>query len=441
MSKALLIIDIGRDSVKGCLLTSGNGDGKVCTETPLKGELKAALNTLIKDLEGAGRGACSRVILGLPAEVFSLRVVEVPITDREKVEEILPFELSERLVKGTEEFIFEASAMAGGRTMAVALEKTVMREYLGILRDLGLEPFMVSCALLCKDKLLGKVNSAEAPAAFLDNESIVISDGWEPLLYKKVSSDVDVKLALASLESVGVEIKTFYCCGTAAEALVPPGREVCIVKDWDERFTGVSALALQVSERARGTVNFRKGEFADTEALERARKGFKVTALLVLLVALLWGGLVTLQSRRLSARAGQMKKDIRLSYQEAFPAESAVGDPSYQLEIKLKEQSKDMGLMGRGVGVLDNLRLLAKAGGAAGVTLYHLSMSGQRVTAKGKAPSFEKAAQFKDELIKLKAFRAPALTDVKTSIGGGVTFSVALDINRKGASSGLLNRE
>jgi len=49
------------------------------------------------------------------------------------------------------------------------------------------------------------------------------------------------------------------------------------------------------------------------------------------------------------------------------------------------------------------------------------------VTAKGKALSFDKAVKFKDELLKLNAFKKPVLTDVKTSVSGGVTFSIALD--------------
>ncbi len=432
MSKPLLIIDIGIDVLRGCCLTPGSGDGRVCFEVPLKDDdFKAALSALTAEMEGAGWRSFSRVVLGIPADTLSMRVVELPITDRQKVEEILPFELEDRLVKGTGEFIFEAAPLSGGRTMALALEKSVLRQYLAALRDAGLEPYRVGCALLCKDRLLQKVNTGKVPAAFLDNESIVISDGTEVVLYKKVAGPVDVQLALAEVESCGLEVKTFYCCGTAAEGLVPAGAEVRGVSEWDERFTGVSALAMEAEEGQRGGVNFRKGEFADTVAFERARKGFKVTALLALLVAVLWGGFISLQSRRLSSEARQMKSEILSSYRRAFPAEKTVQEPLYQLEIKLKEQAGDIGLMGRGLDVLGNLRQLARAGGAAGVTLYNISMSGKRVTAKGKARSFEKAELFKAELVKLKVFKTPALTDVKTSISGGVTFSIALDINGK----------
>ncbi|MFQ5353902.1 MAG: hypothetical protein ACE5DR_03045, partial [Thermodesulfobacteriota bacterium] len=289
-------------------------------------------------------------------------------------------------------------------------------------------------ALLCKDRLLDKVNSTATPAAFLDNESIVISDGKDPLLYKKITGETDVKLALAGIEAEGPEISTFYCCGARAMEVVPAGREAISADEWDERFTGVWALSLQAMEGWRAAVNFRKGEFADTEAFDRARKGFKVTLALMLLVAVLWGGLVFLQSSRLSGEAAHLKNNILLAYKRAFPGERTIQDPFYQLEIKLSEQAKDMGLMGRGLGALDNLSLLAKAGGAADITLYQLSMRGMRVTAKGKAPSFEKAEKFKAELIKLNAFNSPVLTDVKKSVSGGVTFSIALDIHRKGIS-------
>ncbi|MFQ5354544.1 MAG: type II secretion system protein GspL, partial [Thermodesulfobacteriota bacterium] len=266
MSRPLLIIDIGRDAVRCCAMADSRGETRVFFETPLDGDLKAALSTLVKEMKGAGWGSFSRVFLGVPAEALSLRVVELPITERQKVEEVLPFELSESLLKGTEDFIFEAVTLARGRTMAVALEKSELRQYLDMLRDMGLEPFRVGSALLCKDKLLARLNTAGVPAAFLDNESIIISDGSKPLLYKKITGEIDVKLALADIETEGTEINTFYYCGARAMELVPAGREAIAAQGFEERFTGVRALAEEAREGWRAAVNFRKGEFADTEA-------------------------------------------------------------------------------------------------------------------------------------------------------------------------------
>ncbi len=432
MSRPLLIIDIGRDAVRACVLADGKDDGMSFFETPLKGDIKASLSVLMREMGGAGFAAPTRVFLGLPPDVLSLRVVEVPLNERQKALEVLPFELSERLIKGTGEFIFEALTLGAGRTMAVALEKSLLKEYLDALGEMGLEPSHVGCSLFSKDRLLGELNSAKSHAAFLDSESIVISDGTRPLLYKKVTGETDVRLALASIEGDGVEIKTFYCCGETSVAFVPPGREVHIVEQWDERFTGLKALVLQLRGGFGELINFRKGEFADTAAFERARRGFKTTVLLMFIVAVLWGGLVALQSRRIGGEAAYLKKNISLSYHQAFPGEKNVQDPLYSLEIKLKEQSKDMGLLGRGIGVLDNIGLLAKAGGEAGIKLYQLSMRGTRVTAKGRAASVEKAMLFKAGLVRLKAFTRPSLTDVKTSLNGGVTFSIAIELNPEG---------
>jgi len=435
VARPILIIDMGRESVRCCALVAGRSAAEVNFETTLNGDMKGAVTRLLKEMEGAGFGAFGRVYLGVPADSVTMRVVQVALDDRKKVGEVLPFELEESLVRGTEDFIFDAATLSDGRVLAVALEKTVLRQYIDTLKGLGLEPFWVGSSLLAKERLLEKISEGAGPAAFIDSESLIISDGRGPLLYKSVRGEMDVKLALASIEADGLEVKTFYYCGEGSRGLVPSGREAVPAGGGDERFAGLRALTLQIEEGLKGAVNFRKGEFADTEAFDRARKGFKVTVALMVLVAIFWGGFVYLQSRRISGDLAHIKGEILASYKRAFPAEAAVRDPLYQLEIKLKEQSADMGLMGRGVEVLENLRLLARAGGAAGVTLYQLSMSGHRVTAKGKAPSFEQTVKFKTELLKLKAFGTPALTDVKTSVSGGVTFSIVLDREDSGLTS------
>jgi len=428
MARPILIIDIGRDALMGGVVSQGHGEVERFFEFHLEDGLKEALTSLLREMTSAGFASFGRVYLGVPAESLTMRIVSIPLDDKKKVEEVLPFELDERLIRDSDNFIFDAVALSGGNAMAVVLEKPLLREYLDTFAELGLEPFWVGSSLLAKERLLAKVNDSARPAAFIDRESLIISDGEGPLLYKRIHGEMDVRLALASVEDGGLDELTFYYCGEAARALIPEGRSAVPACDWDENSTGLRALALQIAGGLKGAVNFRKGEFANTEAFDRARKGFKVTVALMILVAVLWGAFVYLQSRSMAGEMADIKAELIGSYKRAFPADTVVQDPFYQLEIKLKEQEGDMGVMGMGINVLDNLRLLSAAGGAEGITFYELSMSGQRVTAKGKAASFEQTEKFKKELLKQKAFLAPALTDVKKSFSGGVTFAIALEL-------------
>jgi type II secretory pathway component PulL len=428
MARPILIIDIGRDSLTGGVVSPGHGEVKQFFESSLRDGLKEALASLLREMNSAGFVSFGRVYLGVPAKSLTMRIVSIPLDDKKKVEEVLPFELEERLIRDSDNFVFDAVALSEGKAMAVALEKPLLREYLDTFAGFGLEPFWVGSSLLAKERLLAKVNDMARPAVFIDRESLIISDGKEPILYKRINDDMDVRLALASVEGGGLDELTFYYCGEAAGAFIPEGRSGVAVCDWDERFTGLFALALQIKGGLKGAVNFRKGEFANTEAFDRAKKGFRVTVALLLLIAGLWGALVYLQSRSMAEEMADIKAELTNSYKRAFPADTVVQDPFYQLEIKLKEQEGDMGVMGMGVNVLENLRLLSAAGGSAGITFYELSMSGQRVTAKGRAASFEQTEKFKKELLKQKAFLAPALTDVKKSFSGGVTFAIALEL-------------
>ncbi len=434
MARPLLVIDIGRDSVRACGLVSGKAE--VSVERPIDSDMKAAIGDILKEIESAGLKSFGGVYLGVPADTLVMRKVSVPIKDRKKVEEVLPFELEDNLIREPGDFIFDALPLADGTTLAVAMEKAVLGRYLSVLGELGIEPSWAGSSLFGKERLLKEMNNTGAPAAFMDSESMVISNGKGPLIFKAVTGAHDVKMALAAVEAEGLEVRSFYCAGEAAKALVPPGREVMDTgSSIDERFTGLKALELAIEEGLTDCVNFRKGEFADTGAIERARKGFKTTVALMVLVAVLWGGFVYVRSSRLAGEAAAMKKEVMDSYMRAFPADKTVRAPLYRLEIKLKEQSGDMAIKGLGVDVLGNMKLLASAASGSGVTLYKIAMSGGRVTARGKAPSFEETVKFKSRLLKIKDFEGVSLTDVKTSVSGGVTFSVAVERGGEGKTS------
>lgn len=128
MARPILIIDMGRESVRCCALVAGRSAAEVNFETTLNGDMKGAVTRLLKEMEGAGFGAFGRVYLGVPADSVTMRVVQVALDDRKKVGEVLPFELEESLVRGTEDFIFDAATLSDGRVLAVALEKTVLRQ-------------------------------------------------------------------------------------------------------------------------------------------------------------------------------------------------------------------------------------------------------------------------------------------------------------------------
>jgi type II secretion system protein L len=437
MARPVLVIDIGRDTLRACGFMPGKDSAEVLSEATLDGDLKAALASLLGEMESSGFSSFARVYLGLPAGALTMRKVSLPIKEKKKVEEVLPFELEDNLARDTTEFVFGALPLADGSTLAVGVEKPMLREYLSTLGELGIEPSWVGCSLFAKERLLSRLKGSDEAAAFLDTESIVISNGRGPLLYKSVRSADDIRLALAAIEHDGLEVGSFYSAGSAARALLPPGREAMDAPGIDERFTGLRALLMQIKEGGLAeAVNFRKGEFADTSAVERAKKGFRLTVGLVLIVAVLWGGFVYVRSRRLAEGAEAVKREIMSSYKRAFPADKTVRAPLYRLEIKMKEQAGDLALMGMGAPVLEVMKRMAGPAATAGVSLYEFSMRSGRLTAKGRAESFEQAVKFKSGLLRLKDAGDVALTDVKTSVSGGVTFSVSMELGGAGSGAG-----
>ncbi len=429
MARPVLIIDMGRQSVRASGLTPGKEEAEVSFEASLGDDLKSALLEVLGRLKSSGFASFSRVYLCLPPESLTMRKVGLPIKETKKIEEVLPFELEDTLVRDTSEFVFGAVPLADGSTLAVGVEKSLLGEYIAMLRDLGVEPSWVGSSLFARGGLLGGIKSAEETAALIDRDSIVISNGRGPLLYKAVRTADDVKIALAAMEEEGIEVRSFYCAGGRASEVLPEGLDASEARGLDERFTGLQAMKLQI--RGGGIAeapNFRKGEFADTSVIERGKKGLKITMVLAVAIAVLWGGFVYVRSSSLKERAAAMKGEIMASYKRAFPRDKTVRAPLYSLEVKMKEQTGDMALLGMGVDVLGVMKRLAGPAASAGVSLYEISMSSTRVSAKGRAASFENAVKFKDGLLKLKDAGEVALGDVKTSVSGGVTFSVSMGI-------------
>ena len=426
MTRPVLVIDIGGESVSAGLVSNGTVDNLV--SHGINGEVREALKSVLEDMEKMGYREFSRVVVGLPGDSMSMRIIRLPFADRKKLEEVLPFELETTLLKGTGQTMTGTVQLADERTLAVVIEKDVLRGYIETLEELGLEPNWVGSSIFSRERLLKKIYDGEETAALVDDGAVVVRKDGKPLFFKGIRDEAELKLALASLEAEGVEIKRFYCTEGAAKRLEGLGKDPTPAgAGLKNGYTGVEALALHLADGLKDTVNFRTGEFADTTEMEAAKKGAKVALVMLAVLAVLWALNLVVQFSTLNSSTSLVEERLSGAYSTLFPEEKNIVDAAYQLEVKLKELREKNIIFEGNIAVLEGMMALAGAAGPeTRVRLYRVQMHGEKITAKGETESFETASRFKDALSRLPYFEEIKLTDVKTKAGGRVSFSVAL---------------
>jgi type II secretory pathway component PulL len=113
------------------------------------------------------------VYLSLPLSSLNFRVLDLPFSDKERVQEVLPFELDGMILGGAEAVIFDAVTV--GRTdntfqvLAVYIEKNRLRDILEKLRAHGIDPVCVT-SLELKHAVLGFSLSKLVPPVFIKND-------------------------------------------------------------------------------------------------------------------------------------------------------------------------------------------------------------------------------------------------------------------------------
>jgi type II secretory pathway component PulL len=299
-------------------------------------------------------GGFDNVYLSLPACLLNFRVLDTPFSDRERIREVLPFELDGIILGGTDKALFDDIIV--GRTeskhqaLAVYIEKSVVRN------------------------MLAKMNSCGADPVFI-----------------------------TSLE-VGKIVKDF-----SPEKLLLP-----LNLDDNER------IALAREEILSPTINLRREEFAYTRDIEKTKRYFKTTAILLMLIAFVVSAGLLFEIMTTKNDIAALKNDMRKKYQDLFPQEKNIMNEVYQLKAHMKELSGKEELF-IGVSPLDVLWKLSQIGKTS-VVFYETSADKGNLVLKGEAGSLSDVQKVKDEMGKF--FDDANISDSKTSVQGKILFTI-----------------
>lgn len=444
MAREILILDIGVDSVRAGIFSPKKTEPLYLHTHPIirrntasgREEIKSAISSLLTTANEKGFREFEKVLLAIPPDEISMRIISIPFKDRKKIQDILPFELSGLLPHDVKEMIVDAIPIGDGKVITAALEKVRLKKYLEMLKEFGLDPYWLGSTIFSMGKLLNGAN--KGTAAFIGNEFfMVVSDG-EPRFFKPLKEINELKFGLIYLESEGIHINKVYSVDENIKdlkSLLPQIDIKNVSLPWNcpPDGAGLYALSLHLQKKMEGAINFRKWEFEYTKESNAVKKNLKFTGVLALIIGVLLMGNVYLKYKGLVRDFITARNALRGAYLELFPGETKVLDELYQLEAKSNKLKGELEITSGGIGVLEIMKELSKSGGNSGdirVKFNEVSIAEGRMTVKGETDSFESANILKDRLVKENYFKDILLTDLKTKAGGGTAFSLSITLKK-----------
>ena len=383
--------------------------------------LEGSEGELARILAGASVAAGEhRVVLALPPTHLFMRELELPITDRAKVRELLPLELRGETALDTDALAFDALPLAGGKFLAVWGRTRDLTEKIELLKGAGLEPEVVTASLFHWNKLA----PAAGTVAVTDGEALAAYRDAAPIYFRALpAGDSELSRTIAAVElahDVKIDqVVSHASSSRESEILAQATRGLAEAFGEDAHaahdLSGAYAAAAALADGS--ALNLRRGPLAYTAGNEKLYKKLRISmtlaAALVVLVFAESGVRYYLVQRDLSS----LELSIRGIYKEIFPTRKKPVDEVSELrsEIKRLEGAKTSS------NVLKFLKDVAEVKGDDVGGIYEAEIDGSDVRLKGDARSFQAANDFKGRAARLAD--GAEVSEIKSRPDGSVTFT------------------
>jgi hypothetical protein len=303
--------------------------------------------------------------VSIPVTLLDFRMVNFPFSDREKIKKVLPIELDNLVLGGSEEIVFDAMIPDGDDSSVDVLVaytgKNILNQILAELAGRNIDPRVItSIDLQTVDKTL-KTNSEEG--------------------FQK----------------------------SVAEQLLVP-------QEWNES----DRIAQAKQEIGKPTVNLRTGQFVYTKDAERTGRALKVTVVLGFLLALVIHANILFKTIMIKKETAAIAQEMRVSYSGLFPGEKRTIDELYQLKSHIREVGEKNDAL-TGVNSLRFLLDLSK-GTELNVVYTEIQIEKGLIKLKGESRSMDEVSKVKT---KLSEFLSDvSVSDIKPAAQGKILFTV-----------------
>jgi general secretion pathway protein L len=379
-----------------------------------------------------------KVVLAIPPSLLFMREVELQLTDRRKVREVLPLEMKGETAVDAEELVFDALPLAGGRFLAIWGKREVIAREIGAMTGEGMEPEIVTASLFHWHSLLPE-NGGAAPVALTDGEALAVYHNGLPVYFRPLGRGelaTEVAKTLAALEiAKGIKVDRVYLHGSAARqaaaaalsdtageltfSVLPVAGGLAATFPADHAaardLAGAYALARACSSEE--PVDFRRGELAYTAGRAKARKKLRLTIALAAAAVVLLFGEVGMRYLLVARDLSSLNNSIKSIYREVFPTRKKAVDEVAELRSEIKRLSGSAAES----SLLLALKKVAELKGDDVTGIYETEIEGGQVRLKGDARSVQAANDFKARAAAV--FAGAELGEIKSRPDGSVSFS------------------
>jgi general secretion pathway protein L len=390
-----------------------------------------SLSALLKEVAAANREHI-RVILAVSPSLLSLREMDIPLTDRRKLRELLPLELKGETALDNGELVFDAVTLADGVCLAIWGERRKLAELVGIMTDAGLEPEIVAASMFHWEALLPA--PSEEPLAITDGEALAVCGGGRLIYCRALPGNElagELAMTLAALEiDKGIKVARLFLHGGAAHRKAPSIEGIScaplqVEGDLRACFSGDSAAALDLAAayavaqavNSGETVNFRSGNLAYTAGHRRMQRKLRLSLILAVALVLLLFVEAGLRYFLVKQDLDSLNASIRTIYREVFPNRKKPVDEVGELRSEIKRLG---GASGRS-NVLGALKKLAEIKGDDVIGFVETSIEGKQVRLQGDVRSIQAVNDFRNRAAVL--FSDAEVGEIKSRPDGSVTFT------------------
>ncbi len=416
--------------------------------TVLKDSFSAPFRTedelivILKERSGDWAGA--RIIVSIPGDQFSQRLLHFPFSDRKRLEKALPFELEDSVPYDLDDVVIDhlvvgeiaRDGKAKGETpvLGIMLPKTVLRKQLEVLAAGGLDPQAIVPSPVGL-AAVSRMVPTEGTVLLIAGNDLCLKNGETVIAFRSFSAQATGGAAhtLQALETThGVHVEKVLVLSREQ----PVGWEDLgiVLEHVAPEYNGrKSAEPVSLGLALSGDINFRKGEYAYRLADEGTRKRKRTLIIAGALAALLAAANLSVKFTVVQTGYGKLDREIKGIYQQLFPQETLPGDSVRSLRDKLTNARKQFGVLGSGSSALDAMRAVTEGiPKEVRVSFSEFNLEGDRLKLQGDAPSFESIDKIKAELQKVPSFAEVTVLDTRMGVDSKVKFR--LDIKIKPAT-------
>jgi len=391
------------------------------------------LAAMLADTAAAGREG-ERVVLVIPPALLSLREMELPLSDRRKLRDVLPLELKGETARDSEELVFDALPLDGGKVLAIWVKRHDLAEKIAVLTDNGLEPEIVTASLFHWHSLLPDGESG-GHIALSDGESLAVYRKGKPCYFRALrqgEAGAEAARTLAALEiGKGLKVEKVLLHGAAAHGtadfpapppefvVLPCNREMATLFGGDAAAIGdlAGAYAVARASALEEPVNFRRGNLAYTAGRKKILKKLRISLILATACLVLLMAETALRYFQVKHELDSVNNSIRAVYREVFPNRKKPVDEVAELRAEIKR-------LGGGAvtgNLLLSLTRLAEIKGADVSGLYEVEVDGDQLRVRGDARSIQAVNDFRTRAS--AHFAGAEVREIKSRPDGSVTFS------------------